>query len=213
MTDDPLTRIHTLADELTDPRINREPYTIWVGGHRKLQEHITVQHGLLTQLYRAVLPTQTAGDEPGSAIPTSRPPLEVEALSRHDQITAAARDWSYRLAVIPRGTPESTIRGLAATAAQADKADQEALAADLRRWTGWCRVYLGVEHIHTARGVRCPLSDCQALGSLRVNLTTSHGLCVACSATWDRDNIGVLAEHIRTSRAAKIDTEREGATA
>jgi hypothetical protein len=200
---DYLDRIRDLADELTEPRVNREPYTVWTGSrHRVVHHHVTVEHGLITQLYRAVLTAQAGGDDAGRSVPGSRPPLEVEALSRHEQITAAARAWRADLGLPDRGTAEYNIRALVGAARELTDTDRKALAADLRRWAGWCRVYLGLERIHTARGVRCPVAECATLGTLRVNLTTSTGLCVACGATWDQDNIGVLANHIKDSKGA-----------
>lgn len=200
---DYLDRIRDLADELTEPRVNREPYTVWTGSrHRVVHHHVTVEHGLITQLYRAVLTAPAAVDDAGRSVPGSRPPLEVEALSRHEQITAAARDWRTYLGLPDRGTAEYNIRALVGAARELTDTDRKALAADLRRWVGWCRVYLGLERIHSARGVRCPVSDCAKLGTLRVNLTTSHGLCVDCGATWNHETIGVLAAHIKASRTS-----------
>jgi hypothetical protein len=199
-----LDQITELADGLTEPHVLREPYTVWDGNrHRKTQHHVTVQHGLLTQLYRAVLPSVVASDGPGAGVPKSQPPLEVEALSRHGEITAAAKVWCVTLGVEPRTKPEDTIRGFVGAAPGLDDQQQRTLLADLRRWTSWCRVYLGLEHIRRIAGCRCPIADCNALGSLRINLTTSHGLCTACGAAWDRDSIGVLAEHITVNRATK----------
>jgi hypothetical protein len=200
----PRDQITDLADTLTEPHVNREPYTTWDGNrHRKTHHHITVQHGLLTQLYRAVLPSWATADEPGTSVPASQPPLEVEALSRHAQITEAARSWCRLARVEPRATAESTIRALVGAAGQLDDTQQTDLAADLRRWTHWCRVYLGLEHIRRITGTRCPIPTCNTLSTLRINLTTSHGLCTACGATWNHDTIGLLAEHITTNRKAQ----------
>lgn len=202
MTENLHNQILTTADELTEPHTHREPYTIWTGSrHRTTHHHTTVQHGLLRQLYTAALiPTHTTTDSPGSSIPGSRPPLEVEALSRHHQITAAAANWCTTLGLKQRPTPESNIRGIVGALTQLDDQQQKILHADLRRWTGWCRVYLGLEQVRRIPGTRCPLTDCTQLGTLRINLTTSHGLCTACGATWDRDTIGVLANHIKISK-------------
>lgn len=199
-----LDQITDLADELTQPHAHREPYTIWDGQrHRKALHHITVQHGLITQLYRAVLPSSAATDGNGGSIPGSRPPLEIEALSRHQQITAAAKGWCNTLAIEVRTKPEDTIRGFVGAAPSLDEPQQRALAADLRRWAHWCRVYLGMEQVRQIAGVPCPLADCNGRGSLRINLTTSHGLCIACGATWAHDTIGILAEHIRAGRTER----------
>jgi hypothetical protein len=198
-----LDQIRDLADELTEPRAHHEPYTVWVGGHRKTRHHPTVQHGLLRQLYTAaIVPTLTGDDEASGSIPASRPPLEVEALSRHGQITAAAAAWCKTLGLKPRGTAESNIRALVGALAQADDDQQRHLHADLRRWTGWCRVYLGLEQVRRIAGTRCPLPEFAKPSTLRINLTTSHGLCTSCGATWNHETIGVLAEHIRASRGA-----------
>lgn len=205
MTDNLHNQILTTADELTEPHTNREPYTIWTGSrHRQTRHHITTQHGLLRRLYHAAIVPICAGtDEPSSSIPGSRPPLEVEALSRHDQISAAARIWCKQAGVAPRASTESNIRAVVGAFTLLDDTQQKTLLADLRRWSGWCRVYLGLEHIAPIPGVRCPLTDCQQLGTLRINLTTSHGLCTACGATWNTDTIGVLAQHIKINRTAE----------
>lgn len=194
-----LEQIRDLADALTEPHINREPYTVWDGNrHRKVHHHITVQHGLVTQLYRAILPSWSVSDEPSTGGPAPAPPLEIEALSRHREIATAADAWCRELGLAPRPTTESTIRALVGAAGHLDDSRQYTLAADLRRWANWCRVYLGLEKVRRISGARCPIVDCDTLGGLRINLTTSHGLCTACGATWDRDTIGLLAEHITT---------------
>jgi hypothetical protein len=200
----PLDQIIDLADTLTEPHAHREPYTVWTGSrHRQTRHHITVQHGLLTQLHHAVLPATMADEGASGSTPGSRPPLEIEALSRHTQITTAATTWCKTLHIDPRATPESDIRALVGSAGHLDDTQQRALAADLRRWTHWCRVYLGLEQVRQITGVPCPLPDCTGHGTLRINLTTSHGLCTACGATWGTTTIGLLAEHITTNRSEK----------
>lgn len=194
-------KILTTADTLTEPAFHNEPYTTWdTNRHRELRHHTTIQPGLLAQLYQAVHPVWTTTDQPGANIPTSRPPLEVEALSRHDQITAAAHNWCTQLNIQARATPESNIRALVGAASQLDPDQQKTLLADLRRWASWCRVYLGLEQVRQITGVRCPIPECTQLSTLRVNLTTATGLCTGCGATWDRTAIGVLGEHIKASR-------------
>lgn len=205
-----LDQITDTADTLTEPHTHREPYTIWTGQrHRKTMHHATVQHGLLTQLYRAVLPASMATDGNGGSIPGSRPPLELEALSRHTQIAAAANGWCATLGIQPRAKPEDTVRSFVGAAPSLDDQQQRELLADLRRWTHWCRVYLGLEKVRQIAGVPCPLPDCNGRGTLRINLTTSHGLCTNCGATWGTTTIGLLAEHIKAARST--ETERMSA--
>lgn len=192
-------QILTLADVLTETQVHQERYEVWsTSRHRLVRYHRTVQHGLLVQLHHAVLPSMAGLDEGAGSIPASRPPLEVEALSRYEEIAAAACAWCVDLELKPRVLPEGNIRLL--VGAPLDKIQQKALLADLRRWTSWCRVYLGLEQVRQIPGVRCLVDDCNTLGSLRINLTTSHGVCVACGASWDEKNIGVLAEHIKAAR-------------
>lgn len=196
--------ILALGDELTEPTMNREPYHIWdTNRHKQIRHHITVLPGLLAQLYQSVHPTWSTTDEPGGAIPASRPPLELEALSRHAQITTAATAWCAQAGIDARPTPESTIRALVGATNHLDTDQQHTLIGDLRRWRGWCRVYLELDKVEAIRDAPCPLSECAGRGTLRVNLTTAHALCTACGATWSQDTIGVLGEHIRISRNTK----------
>lgn len=194
-------QILDVADALTEPTLNREPIPYWDHNrHRKIKHHTTVLPGLLAQLHQSVHPVWSTAEDPAGAIPASRPPLEIEALSRHQQITDAARGWTLLLGLEVRATVESNIRALVGATARLDDTQQRDLLADLRRWRSWCRVYLGHEHVQHIRAVPCPLPECQQRGTLRINLTTETGLCTACGAIWNRDTIGLLAEHIKTSR-------------
>lgn len=196
-----LDQITDTADGLTEPHINTEPIPYWDHNrHRKIRHHKTIQPGLLAQLYQAVNPIWSTTDEPGGSMPASRPPLDAEALSRHQQITTAVRAWCTQLGLEWRPTAESNIRALVGAAGRLDDTQQRRLLADLRRWRSWCRVYLGLEHVRQITAVPCPLTDCQQRGTLRINLTTETGMCTACGAAWNPDTIGLLAHHITTSR-------------
>lgn len=194
---DPLADIAALADELTDPHRHRQPYEIWTRSrHRKILHHVTTQPGLLTQLRDQYEPT--AAGEPGSNPPDSRPPLNLEAISRHTMITLAATRWCWSLRIDLRDTVESNIRALVGAAGQLDHDDQSALHAELRQWHTWAAVLTGWQtppyRPHTAT---CPA--CAARGSLTIRLDTQRAYCrhVDCGATWDPTTIGLLADHIR----------------
>lgn len=198
-----LHQIADVADALTEPHINREPIPYWdANRHRKIRHHTTVQPGLLAQLHQAILPVwSTADDAGGSSVPSSRPPLAIEALSTHDEISMAVLGWCTGLGMDTRASTESNIRALVGAAGRLDTDQTKQLLGDLRRWRGWCNVYLGWEKVEHIRGVRCPLPECEQLSTLRVNLTSATAMCRACGATWGQDDGGVevLAAHIKTS--------------
>lgn len=199
-----LDQILDVADTLTEPRFNREPIAYWDNNrHRKIRHHTTMQPGLLAQLYQSVLPTWSSSDEAGgSSVPASRPPLAVEALSLHDEISMAVLDHCSEHGLAVRNNVESNLRGLVGAVGHLDHDEAKQLLADMRHWRGWCNVYLGWERILLPRGVRCPLPDCGQLNSLRVNLTNATALCRDCKATWGQDDgsIDLLAAHIKTLR-------------
>lgn len=204
----PLDQIANVADALTEPHIHSEPIPYWdKNRHRKIRHHRTVQPGLIAQLYQSVAPTWSTSDDPcAGGIPGSRPPLAVEALSRHDEISMAVLDWCTSENLTTRNNVESNLRALVGQATLLDHNNQAALLTDLRRWRGWCNVYLGWERVTQPRGVRCPLPDCAQLNTLRVNLTNATALCSACRATWGNDHgaIEVLAAHITASQPRKV---------
>jgi hypothetical protein len=196
-----LHQITETADALTEPTMNREPYAVWDGNrNRKIRHHITVQPGLLAQLYQSVIPASSSEQAPAGGVPGSRPPLAVEALSRHDQISMAVLRWCASLDLPARVSVESNVRALVGAAAKLDEDTAAAMLDEMRQWRSWCTVYLGWENIFRPAGVPCPLAGCGALGELRVNLTSATALCRSCSAAWTEadGSINLLAEYIRT---------------
>jgi hypothetical protein len=203
-----LDQIATLADTLTEPHFNRERYEVWDGNrHKKIRHHATVLPGLLGQLYQSVIPSSSSsGEPPASSIPASRPPLAVEALSCHDQISMGALAWCEELGLATRASVESNVRALVGAAGHLDNDQQKRLLADLRRWRGWSAVLVGWENVIVLRGSACPLPDCEQAGTLRVNLTAETAVCRACGATWTAEDgsIQVLGEHIKASTKTKV---------
>lgn len=183
--------IRDTADALTEPTIHREPIRDWDHNRNpRRRYHQTIQPGLLTQLYQSVLPTwSTPDDTPtSSSKPGSRPPLALEALSTHHEISWHVKTWCTTLGLPVNPTAESNIRRLAGKAMSFDEPAGRTLLADLRRWRRWCLVMTGWEKITTIRAVPCPLITCRQPGTLRVNLTTASALCRACGATWSHDD-------------------------
>lgn len=206
-----MTLLHQIvdtADVLTEPHLNREPIPYWdASRHRKVRHHDTVQPGLLAQLYQSVIPASSSSDGPSaSSVPASRPPLAVEALSLHDEICMAVLAWCTDHGLPTRVSVESNVRALVGVAAELGDEHARLLLADLRRWRGWCNVYLGWDKIILPRGVWCPLPDCGQRNSLRINLTSATAMCRACRATWQRSDgsIDLLAAHIQTDANRRV---------
>lgn len=205
----PILDITELAEALCDPRQHREPIYGWDNNRnrKRLGDHITTQEALLVQLHRAVVPLLTQAIDDGTSIGAaqSRPPLQLEALDRHNAITIGAANWCTRQGIRPRLTAIANIRQLVGHAPRLDADHQHLLRADLRRWRNWAATMAGWQSIHRPRAA-CPVVDCGQRDSLRVNLTTETGLCVACGSTWDQTTIGLLAEHITTQRPTQPRT-------
>lgn len=196
---DVLAAIRDTADDLTEPHQHRERIRDWDSNRNaKYRVHTTTQPGLITQLGQAV--THTNGVTEGSfgGGYGSRPPLALEALSRHLAITVQVMDWCAHLGLTVRATVESNIRALVGAAATLDHDDARALLSDLRRWRGWCAVLTGWEKLHQPAGVACLVVDCAQVNTLRINLTNKTAMCRACGSTWAEHDgsLGILAKHI-----------------
>lgn len=197
--------IRDLADELCDPHQHAEVIPFWDNNrNRKFRRHITVQPGLLAQLYQSVMPASSSSEPHAGGIPGSRPPLAVEALSRHDEIAMAVLRWCTSLRLTTRVSVESNVRQLAAAAQQFDEADARVLLSEMRQWRRWCAVLTGWENLYRPARVPCPVVDCGRTNTLRVNLTAKTAMCHACAATWSEDDgtITVLANYIQAVTSA-----------
>jgi hypothetical protein len=195
-----LDQIRDVADALTEPHIHSEPVRYWDNNRNpKIRQHRTVQPGLLAQLYQSVIPVLSSAEPAAGGVPGSRPPLAVEALSRHDTIAMAVLRWCRSLNLTLRVSVESNVRALVGAAATMDNDTARALLSEMRQWLRWCNVLTGWERLYRPAGVTCPVVECGKLNSLRINLTSSTAMCQACGATWSGDDgtITVLGAHIR----------------
>ena len=207
-----LDQIIDTADALTEPHIHSEPVVTWTKArHRKVTQWRTVQPGLITQLYQSVFPASSGGDDPSTrGVPGSRPPLAVEALSRHDEIAMAVLRWCTSLRLETRVSVESNVRALVGAAAGMDTETMTALLDEMRQWRRWCLVSTGWEKVIAPHGVPCFIDGCGQRNTLRINLTNATGLCRACGAFWTKDAeedagaIGVLADYIRAYTNAVV---------
>lgn len=70
---------------------------------------------------------------------------------------------------------------------------------DVRRWWHQARIITGWDTAAYRPYNTCPV--CDQRGGLRINLAMHAGLCIECRSVWGADEIGLLAEHIRTENA------------
>lgn len=193
--------IRDVADDLTEPHIHSEPVRTWDGNRNaKIRHYRTVQPGLITQLHQSVIPTVSSREAFAASVPGSRPPLAVEALSRHDEIAMAVLHWHRQLGMVPRVGVESNIRALVGAVPKLDDDDQRELLRQMRRWRGWCAVLTYWENLYQPKGVPCPVVGCEQVSTLRINLTMKTAMCKACGSTWVEPDgsLQVLGEHIRS---------------
>lgn len=197
-------QIADLIEELCDPRQHREQRWTWSDQRNKvkLPDHTTIQPGLLAQLYEAVEPIlgKTGDNQGGSrGVARSTPPLRIEALDRYLEIANAVDDWCEYLHIelANRPTTQSRLRALAGADTTSDQAAE--LLADLHRWRAWASTLTGWQTIYQPNRAYCPVLECGAQGTLRINLTRKSAICTACRSWWDEATIGLLADHIANS--------------
>lgn len=203
--------IADVASELADPHQHREKRWTWSPQRNRvrLPDHVTVQDGLVVQLYAAVAPAMSAAadDRGGPRNARSAPPLQLEALGCYLDICTNAADWMETLGLPLRPWPEGNIRALAGTR-HGDRAQD--LLGDLKHWRNWAATMTGWQSIYTPRAA-CPFTECPTTqpGTLRVNLTRQTAYCTACESWWDEQTIGILAAHIEnTTGTYTIDRPR-----
>lgn len=193
--------IAAVADELTEPHQHIERIPYWNGSrNKKIRVHTTIQPGLLAQLHASVAdPVRDAEHLGGRQTPASRPPLALEALSKHVAIVIGVTRWCWSLRLEIRDTAESNIRALVGKASELDTETRRALYDEMRLWRRWAAVMTGWESDLFEPRVACPV--CDKVGTLRVNLKAKQAFCnnIDCAAGWsDEDgSLYVLADHIR----------------
>lgn len=188
------------VNELTRSRINRQPYQAREDGQWIQKVHKTDVACLLDQLTDALEPGGTG--EAGRSVPASRPSARIEASDTLLRIDQQTYDWCKTWATDRRwdSIPDK-LRALVGAGTKMHPDDLHDLTRAARSWATAARVTTGWEV--PARRLRstCPL--CAASGTLRVRVgdgihsASASALCVNCFETWDDNNIGLLAEHIR----------------
>lgn len=206
--------IHTITRELTQWYTNREPYTHEANGTTWTTHHITQVPPLITQLLEAE-PSAT-GDLTGAG-PASRPTANIEALDTYTHIDLAAARWVRDLG---EDDPTDTIacinllHGLAASAHHCGHAKAtienrkatcctvHAIERDIRNWWTQARCASGWDTRAWGPNNTCPM--CTERRTLRIRSDDNTATCTACRETWDRSNIGLLAEHVRQENGDEV---------
>lgn len=197
---DPLQEIADLAAELCDPKQHIEHIHTHTPNRKRKLTHIwpTIQPGLLHQLHEAITTNMTPDDNGRRTVPTSRPPLLIEAMSQHLRITTTVNRWIWDLQLVNRPSVEANIRSLVGAAPQLDPTDRGALLADLRRWRNWAAILTGWKTVIQPH-VPCPNPDCAKMSTLRVDPEHRYAYCRACDRIWDDKDgsINLLAAYIK----------------
>jgi hypothetical protein len=210
------TDIHTIIRQLCDWHTHREPYTHETNGTTWAAHHITSVPPLITQLLTAN-PADT-GNSAGK--PASRPPTSLDALDTYTFIDLAAARWVRELGEDDPADTIACIRalyGLAASAHYCGKSkavieevkDEKTghtrkkvvcctvhdIERDIRHWWTQARIVSGWDTAAWAPNNTCPM--CTKRRTLRIRPDDQTAMCTGCRETWDRANIGLLAEHVR----------------
>lgn len=231
MSTDLMADLRDVTDALCDPHMVREPRGhIWDANRHKKQlpDHVVVLPGLLQQLADIVYPgspPDTGAGPTSRPVPSSRPPLRMDAASAHLQIVMAVTRWHVSLGLELRDTLESSVRQLLGRIATEDSDTQTVLLAEMRSWQRQAEIICGHRQPDPQLQVPCPVGDCGAR-RLRVNMAELSARCEECGCRWaeqeDPDRgiyaIGVLAGHIAefqrlskegADRAWRVERERK----
>jgi hypothetical protein len=196
---DPLAAISDAAEALCDPSQHRERAGhMWSESRHKIElpDHVGVVPGLIQQL-RDLAEPGTAAEGPGvRAIPDSRPPGNLDAVSLVAAIEygSAKRvldlihdpDTPARLTM--RDSAEGNIRGLVGVADQLGSDRQRVIASELQSWRHQAEVITEWRADPVNLIAPCPAEAdagrvCGERGLL-ANPDTEAAWCVACGARW-----------------------------
>jgi hypothetical protein len=215
------TDVHDMIRDLTTEHRHAEPYTFERNGEQWQTRHHTVVPALIHQLVGVTDTTNGTGEEAGSN--KSKPAARIELLDTLILIDTEAGEWLDRLGyTIPANKIDprthhtivgsgcilalSRLNGLYPSTDSCGRQSHPRLKGepwccarghlgyDIRRWWHQARIITGWDTPAFKPRATCPV--CDAHGSLRVK--PDGALCVECRSLWDAQQIGLLAEHIRS---------------
>lgn len=195
-----LDQLHAAVDALTRPRRTVEHVQGWTAArNRTTVQHAVVHPPLLTALAAAAYPAQRGGG--ARSVPGSRPPVNLDAVDRLQQIEREIWKWRQTAEIDAAGSM-ATLKGLAGHASRLDAEALACLAGDARRWVVWAETTTGERQRPWSPDAPCPV--CDQRHGLRVALLEQRAYCRLCEASWDDMTIGLLAAHVaRTSERAR----------
>lgn len=223
--------IHDYVSELTTQHTHRERYEIREGATLWTKNHVTMVPSLISQLLGAT--PAGSGEESGSGTASSRPAARIEAIDTVMLIDDEASRWIKKLGEDDPGDTLDTITGhhiagsgtiacivrlhaLHASAKSCDRVrgkqdccTRHHIEHDIRRWWHQARIVSGWDSPAWRPDNSCPV--CEQRRSLRVNLNSQTAVCVECRSLWTTEEIGLLAEWIRTENVEDDTPADEGA--
>jgi hypothetical protein len=196
-------KITSLVEQLAEPYEHVEPiHSRDKHRNRRMRfVHAVMMPGLLAQLEERFEPGSVAADT-FTAAPSygSRPPVALDCLSVHTQITIAVARWLWALQIPQRDTVQANLRALVGARMSDDLAHN--LIEHLDGWVRLCRVITRWSTpAYQPHGARCPVASCRRKSTLRINLSARSALCTTCGSTWDADGIEALATAISLEAA------------
>ena len=193
------TTVHDYVVALTEPTVHAEPRTILQTNADGTHTWITDRHqaanpSLLEQLWSAVV--SSGAYDGGAHAFSSKPAARIDAIDVAQDIDSGVTQWLNRHNLDHPGDVSVALRRAAAAAGPA-------IFRDVRSWWIRARVVTGWDSPAWRPDNTCPL--CAKRGDLRVRLDEAVATCLGCDEAWDRQTIGLLAEHIRTENREDED--------
>lgn len=194
---------YELADyvrELTERHQHNEHFTVRVGSEWRGQTHTTTAPSLLEQLWANDTPSATAEEGPRAGY-ASRPAARLDALDTAVRIDLEASAWVRHLGQDDPLDTRDVLRRLHGLAMSVDYEVRREIEHDVRRWWIRARIVTGWDSPAWTPDNTCPV--CSERGTLRVRLADCIATCTndSCRVIWDRETIGLLADHIRAESA------------
>lgn len=200
-----LQRVAALVDQLVETSVHYEAvYSRDEHRNKRLTgSHRVTVPGLLAQLEEEFARRVADGPYVSATLYGPRPPVALDCLSTHTQVTIAVARWLWDHQEPQRETVQGNLRAMVGLAGRLPDADVERLVDDLARWVRWCQVLTGwASPAWRPHGASCPVDGCRGRGTLRVHLSAQTAICLGCGTTWGPDDIADLAHHVRCATEA-----------
>lgn len=208
--------IADIADQLLHTRELVVPVYGWTGQRNRTRtgEHRVRHASLLDELAAAAFPGQ--GDH-GRAAAVSRPPVNLDAVSKYLTIQLGVVRLSNLLDLDLRDTLTASISGIVGASATTTSDLQAEVLREIRRWRRWAAIAVGWESPPRPLTAPCPVEDCNTMGSLRMWAGDRNGTmvkeawCETCGTRWTDE--GALINLAKLAAAYDEASKAEAAAA